>query len=137
MPEYHLANRQEDPLRRVVLGDVGGNHIDVKGLEVSPHRVRWVGEPPMRKRIRHQQITELVVYLGARNRKDRRDGEPGHHSQDPDRHHGQRPALGEPAKTRFDTLEPTRAEMRKRKGPQNRRYAEAYFNSEHSDLLIL
>ena len=134
MPEHHLANGQKYSLRGVILGNVGRNHIDVKRLEVNPHRVRWVGEPPVGKRVRHQHITELVVYRGARNRKDGQDGEPGHHSQDPHRHHGQRPALREPVKTRFDTLEPTRAEMRKREGPQNRRYAEAYLNSEHSNL---
>src|SRR5258708_6237000 len=134
MPEHHLANGQKYALGRVVLGDVGRSLIDLKRLEVNPHRVRWVGEPPVSKRIRHQQITELVVYRGVRHRKDRQNGEPGHDSQDTDRCHGQRAALREPAKTRFDTLEPTRAEMGKREGPQNRHYAEAYFDSEHSDL---
>src|SRR2546422_3781966 len=137
MPEYYLANGQKYALGREVLGDVGGNLIDVKRLEVNPHRVRWVGEPPMGKRIGHQEITELVVNRGARNWKDRQDSEPSHDRQDPHRHHRQRPALGEPVKTRFDTVEPTRAEMRKREGPQNRRYAEAYLKSKHSDPLIL
>src|SRR5258708_6640762 len=135
MPEHDLANRQKYPLRWVIFGDVGRNHTDVKRLEVSPHRVRWVREPPVGKRISHEQITELVVYRGVWHRKNRQDGEPGHDSQDTDRCHGQRAALGEPAKTGFNTLEPTRAPMRKREGPENRHYAEAYFNSQHSCLV--
>ena len=137
MSEHHLANRQEYALRRVVLGDVGRNLNDLERLEVNPHRVRWVREPSVSKRVCHEQITELVVYRGVRHRKDRQNGEPGHDSQDTDRYHGQRAALREPAKSRLDAIEPTRAEMRKREGPENRRYAEAYFNSKHSDPLIL
>ncbi len=87
MPEYHLANRQEDSLRGVIFGNVGRNHIHVKRLEVNPHGVRRVREPPVRKRIRHQEITELVVYRRAGNRKDRQDGEPRDDSQDSHRDH--------------------------------------------------
>src|SRR6266851_8539813 len=71
MPEHRLANRQEDPLRGVILGDVGRNLIDLKRLEVNPHGVRRVREPSVGKRVCHEQITELVVYRGARNWKDR------------------------------------------------------------------
>src|SRR5882757_6056466 len=102
MPKYHLADGQKNSLRWVIFGDVGRNLIDVKGLEVKPHRMRWVSQPAMRECICHQHIAEFVVYRGAWNGEDGQYGEPSHDRQDPDNRDRERPPLGEPAKTSLD-----------------------------------
>src|SRR5437879_11187332 len=96
MSEHHLANRQEYALRRVVLGDVGRNLNDLERLEVNPHRVRWVREPSVSKRVCHDKITELVVDRAVRHRKDRQHAEACNNTQDTDRYRGEPEALREP-----------------------------------------
>jgi len=97
------------------------------------HRVRHIGQAAMSERIRHKQITELVVYRWAGNGKHRQDSEPGSDREDPDSAHRERPPPGAAPKTGLDPPKPAGAEPRKCESPQNGRDAKKYFNSKHFD----
>ncbi len=67
-----LTNRKYETLRWWIHGGVARKPIDVKSLEVHPHRVRRIRKPEMRERISHQQIAEFVMNAWRRNRQARK-----------------------------------------------------------------
>jgi hypothetical protein len=62
-----LAKRQEETLRRRILRLIGRALEDVIRLEVWPHRVLGVRQPPHREGLAHQEIRELIVYARLGN----------------------------------------------------------------------
>jgi hypothetical protein len=64
MTKSNLPECQEDTLCRVIHRSVRGLLNFMEGLKVLPHRVRGIGQMAVRERVRHKQITELVVNRG-------------------------------------------------------------------------
>ena len=62
----HFAQRQYQPLSRRIHRHISRVPDHMKCFEVHPHRVRRIGQPPVRKSIRRQQITEFIVIMRQR-----------------------------------------------------------------------
>jgi hypothetical protein len=58
-----LTQRQSQPLSRRKFRRVRGLLDDVKGLEVLPESVRWIGQPSMRECVGLKQIAVFIVIV--------------------------------------------------------------------------
>jgi len=71
-----VTDGQHKSLRRWILRGIRGNPIDVERFKADPHGMSRIGQPPVRERVSHQQITEFVVNAANRNRKPRQERQP-------------------------------------------------------------
>ena len=60
MPERHLADRENEPLRGWILRGVGRALQHMRAIEVSGHRMRRIGEPVVREGVGREQVAPLV-----------------------------------------------------------------------------
>ena len=81
MAEEDLARRENEPLGGGVLRHVRRPHENVERLEKIGRRRRRVREAPVGERIRREQVRELVVDPGKRDRVDREECEPEGHRE--------------------------------------------------------
>src|SRR5258708_6417290 len=79
MPQKLLAEREKQRLSHRIFRGVRGLHVDVKSLEVNPHRMSRIRETACSESIRAQQVTELVMDLRLWNRQDGQQAETDQH----------------------------------------------------------
>ena len=106
MTGHHLPHRQNQSLGRMVLRSVRRMLEDVHAFEMRPHGVRRVGEPAGSKRIRRQQIAELIGddrLADRQHRQEKRPGRKGGRACEENRHRRRRASRTNARDTDFET----------------------------------
>ena len=112
MSEEPLPDSEEKALSWIVHGAVSWLLDDRHALEVLPEGVGRVGEAPMGKGIRHEQVAELVVNTRCGNGLDGQDGEACAKSYEEYRQHSEMAASSKTRKSAFSAGEPFIAQTR-------------------------
>ena len=72
--EELLAERQRQPLQRLIFGGVGGLLQFLEGFEMLPEGMRRIGQPAVRVGVAREKIAELVMNDGFRDRQPGKQG---------------------------------------------------------------
>jgi hypothetical protein len=70
-----LSESEDEALGGRIHGGVGGEHVDVKGLETHPQRVGRIGEAAVGEGVGGEEVAELVVDAGDGDGKPREECE--------------------------------------------------------------
>ena len=112
MPE-NFSEREHEALSGRVFRCVGRLLEHMESLEVLPHRVRRIREPPVRERVRRKQVAELVVHLWHRHADDRSHRRDDAKCRDPRERNRKRAAARDAGKHPLHRAQTARPAMRR------------------------
>ena len=70
-----FTDGEDQALRRRIDGRIGGQPVDVEGIEAGPHGVGGIGETSVSEGVAHQQVAVFVVNAGNWYRKQGKNGD--------------------------------------------------------------